>query len=147
MTNSFVELNCVYTSKSSVSINIDTEAILYEETNSKELTFTFQMTENNYIISDCIEHLFRRLDFLGYQLSHALGDLPDKELAEIADEYFKTDTLSPEDIVLKIKILYPFIKNQERLDSDTFSMLLNCDLENVQKALDKILQNKPKLLI
>ena len=102
------------------------------------LTRSVASTEKEEIVSDVIENLFDKIDFLGYQLSEGEGSLSEKELESLSGYYLTRKEISKELLKKKIKCILPFIKNTERIDADHFSMLFDVDMKLAQEALNDI---------
>jgi len=96
--------------------------------------------DTSQVVINAFEHLFNKIDFLGHQLSFGNGDLTEDVFNALADKYLEASVLSKEEIVDNICTLANYLKI-ERLNSDSLSMLLNCDICAAQEALNYIVSS------
>ncbi len=84
--------------------------------------------------------LLKNRDFLGHQLNYHIGNISDEQFKNILDKYlipnfsYDIDTLA-EDIRLLMKITALVF------DADEISIMFNCDINDAEKALTKIITN------
>lgn len=86
-------------------------------------------------VQDVIENLLRRIDFLPYEAELAYGNITEEEFRVIAEEYLANTQVNTDELCNKIRTIYPYIKNRERLGSESFSILFNTDISVTQTAV------------
>lgn len=125
-----------------------TEIILREtiSTSTKEVIIRMDKTPNNQeLISDVIENLLTRIDFLGHELEFQSEGISETEFDTIASELLKCNEIAVDDLTQRIAQIFPLIKNKERIGTNLFSTLFRCEIETAQKALSHIITQSQEL--
>ena len=113
---------------------------------TQEVEFrTTPKTHHVEIIQDAFENLLQRIDYLPYETELALGHISDDQFEVIADNFLTQESIPPEELINKIKIIYPYIKNKERLGSELFSTLFKSEITAAQDALLQIVSKSSTL--
>jgi hypothetical protein len=103
--------------------------------------FTGQSSNGTFaVVEEAIRALLDARDFLGYQLSHANGNMTDAELDEIADEYLHPPVKRiPGDLRERIRVLKAVLGySADRLDSEAISLIFRCTLDDAMTALREL---------
>jgi GTP-sensing pleiotropic transcriptional regulator CodY len=112
------------------------EILSYHETSN--IFFDDLCKKISPILNKSITFLLRNREFLGYQLDYKSGNITEEEFNSIVDDYLKP----PEKIdliELKKQILLLMKITNKTFTSDELSVMLNCDIDEAEKALDLIL--------
>jgi len=90
------------------------------------------------VLNKAISNLIKNREFLGFQLTFLKDALTFKDYSDICDEYSAVD----EEITIeqiKKEILVLFDSTERVFDVDEISVMLNCEINDVETALNEIL--------
>lgn len=91
------------------------------------------------VVRKAILGLVKSRDFLGFQLDHALGNISEKDFKEYVKSFLTEKTkYNADDLDEEIKDLLRIV--EQPLDADVLSEVFNCEIEEAEKALARILQ-------
>lgn len=92
-------------------------------------------------LNKAITQLLKNRDFMGYQLDYKSGNIKAKEFQAITKKYL-TPPEKVDLIYLKKQIMLLMKVTDKTYNSDELSVMLNCDIEEVEKALDSIITSR-----
>jgi hypothetical protein len=95
------------------------------------------------LLSRVFDNLLRKIDFLGYQLSHANGLIDDAALEEIATEYMKTETFTDDEILGQIGELFSYL-GKDRINTNDLATALNVDFNAINRVMFSVPDNISK---
>lgn len=104
----------------------------------EKISITAKYEVDFFLVQDVLENLLSKVDFLGYQLSFANEEISEEQFEEIIEKELTYEDYSLAKIQEQMISIFPLIKNQSRVSSDLFSMLLKCDIDSTTKALSDL---------
>jgi len=99
------------------------------------------------LIQDVIENLLNRIDFQEYENAYSIGNLSDDEFDQIATNMISNKLIEAPHLIDKITAIFPYIKNKDRIGTELFSTLFQCDISLSRIALGQILSHATSLTI
>lgn len=121
--------------------------IFYEKTEThfvqERYLFQANFDQSSFVlIQNSFENLFKRMDFLGHEIEFQSGGLSEEEFSKIAGEFLTPEHINHNELIENIIKIYPFIKNKERISSEMFSTIFNCEIEVAQEAIGKLIKDR-----
>lgn len=90
------------------------------------------------VVNEAFIGLMKSRDFLGLQLDHAWGNLPDAEFEALSEEHLSRleRGVSPKELERKVEILLTITSIP--LDAEILSEMFSCPLETAQACLNTV---------
>ena len=101
---------------------------------------TFTVEEAKEIIKKTVFALVDIRDFLGYQLNHAWGNIPDKHFNEIEKKYLKpAQKIDHDELVKGIFILIKYLDIDPEKEIELIGDIFNCNYPAIHDAIKDLL--------
>lgn len=89
------------------------------------------------VVDEAIQALVESREFLGFQLAYAQGNISEEEFGKHISAYLaEKSKIATEDLSKKISTLYSVLSKP--LDSETLSVMFNCEVEDIEQALSNL---------
>jgi hypothetical protein len=94
--------------------------------------------QDTVLLNKVISNLLKNREFLGYQLDFECGTITEEEFNKIVDYYLKPNEKC-DLIEIKKQILNLMHLTDRSFTSDELSVMLNCDIDQVEEILKGVL--------
>ena len=130
--------------QATIDVNIDNYKYHYlsDEFHQKYITGILSIIKP--VLTTVITSLLKSLDFLGYQLDHALGNISDDVFAEVSKKYLiPPQSINKDDLKRQITILQ--LASSIDYDTEIIAEIFNCDVDQAEDALISSVKDKMRV--